>query len=245
VAGAGGASLQGIRVLDLTRILAGPVATRFLAGFGADVLPIDPPGWDEPGVVPEVTLGKRCATLDLHDESHREQFWQLLAEADVLVHAYRPDALGRLGLDAAHRQQIRPGLIDLSLDAYGWSGPWRMRRGFDSLVQMSSGIADAGMRRLGRDRPTPLPVQALDMATGYVLAAAAVRGLARRLSTGKGCEMRTSLARTAALLVSAPPPADADPDGDLMPEAEEADRSEVVEWTAWGSRATTQTARQE
>ncbi len=227
--------LQGVRVLDLTRILAGPVATRFLAGFGADVLRIDPPGWDEPGGVPEVTLGKRCARLDLRDASQLEQLRTLVAEADVLVHGYRPDALARLGLDAAHRRELRPGLVDVCLDAYGWSGPWRERRGFDSLVQMSSGIADAGMRRLGRDRPTPLPVQALDQATGYVLAAAAVRGLTGRLSTGKGCEVRTSLARTAALLVSVPPlrNADAGDGGDLAPETE-ADRSETLESTAWG-----------
>ena len=89
--------LSGIRVLDLTRVLAGPVATRFLAGFGADVLRIDPPGWDEPGVIPEVTLGKRCARLDLRRKRDREVFERLLASADVLVHGYRPDALSRLG----------------------------------------------------------------------------------------------------------------------------------------------------
>ncbi len=141
--------LRGVRVLDLTRVLAGPVATRFLAGFGAEVLRIDPPDWDEPGLVPDVTLGKRCARLDLRLPSDRAQLEALLAAADVLVHGYRPDALARLGLDAQRRQALRPGLVDVSLDAYGWSGPWAGRRGFDSLVQMSSGIADAGMRAAG------------------------------------------------------------------------------------------------
>jgi crotonobetainyl-CoA:carnitine CoA-transferase CaiB-like acyl-CoA transferase len=97
---------------------------------------------------------------------------------------YRLDALARLGLGAEVRRQARPGLIDVSLDAYGWTGPWRGRRGFDSLVQMSAGIADEGMRRFGKDRPTPLPVQALDHATGYLVAAAVVRGLTTRLATG-------------------------------------------------------------
>ena len=222
--------LQGIRVLDLTRVLAGPVATRFLAGLGADVLRIDPPTWDEPGVVPDVALGKRCARLDPHDPDGRTTFLELLQRADVLVHGYRSDALDNLGLDARLRREIRPGLVDASLDAYGWTGPWRTRRGFDSLVQMSVGIADAGMRTLGRDRPTPLPVQALDHATGYLLAAAAVRGLRERLETGRGFEGRTSLARVAELLVSAPVAGVA---GNLG-SAEEADWSNDVEATDFG-----------
>jgi hypothetical protein len=196
--------LRGVRVLDLTRVLAGPVATRFLAGFGADVLRVDPPTWDEPGVVPDVTLGKRCTRLDLHSPGDRDVLCDLLRSADVLVHGYRSDALDNLGFDGGTRRQIRPGLIDVALDAYGWSGPWRHRRGFDSLVQMSAGIADAGMRMLEKDRPTPLPVQALDHGTGYLMAAAVVRGLAQRIVTGQGFEARTSLARTAQLLISGP-----------------------------------------
>jgi crotonobetainyl-CoA:carnitine CoA-transferase CaiB-like acyl-CoA transferase len=196
--------LRGVRVLDLTRVLAGPVATRFLAGFGADVLRIDPPLWDEPGVVPEVTLGKRCARLDLRNSDERAVFVGLLRGADVLVHGYRADALESLGFDAHTRRSIRPGLVDVSLNAYGWGGPWHNRRGFDSLVQMSAGIADAGMRMLGKDRPTPLPVQALDHATGYLMAAAVVRGLTHRISSAQGFEARMSLARTAQLLISGP-----------------------------------------
>ncbi|MGO4332828.1 CoA transferase [Cupriavidus sp. M-11] len=224
--------LRGIRVLDLTRILAGPVATRFLAGFGADVLRIDPPGWEEPGVVPEVVLGKRCARLDLKRHEDLQILERLLGQADVMVHGYRADALARLGLDAQRRRQLNPGLIDVSLDAYGWSGPWQGRRGFDSLVQMSSGIAEAGMRLRGLDRPGPLPVQAIDHATGYLLATAAIRGLSRRLASGAGSEVRASLARTAQLLLdgaglargSAP----------LAPE-QAADLAETVEATAWGA----------
>jgi hypothetical protein len=222
--------LQGVRVLDLTRILAGPIATRFLAGFGAEVLRIDPPGWEEPGIIPEVSLGKRCATLDLREPAQLQHLERLLAQADVLVHGYRPDALARLGLDAERRRAVRPGLVDVSLDAYGWSGPWQARRGYDSLVQMSSGIADAGMRGLGRDRPTSLPVQALDHATGYLLAAAAIRGLTRRLEAGNGSQMRASLARTAALLVGAPAQ---EPIPELAPE-DAHDRSETTEDTPWG-----------
>lgn len=221
--------LRGVRVLDLTRVLAGPVATRFLAGWGADVLRIDPPGWDEPGVVLDVTLGKRCARLDLRQRVDRERFEGLVAEADILVHGYRPGALDRLGLDAERRQILRPGLIDVSLDAYGWTGPWAGRRGFDSLVQMSAGVADLGMRQGGRDRPTPLPVQALDHATGYLLAAIAVRGLTERLKGCCGFEARTSLARVAALLTSV-----AAMPGDRMDDETPADASASIEQTEWG-----------
>lgn len=223
--------LQGLRVLDLTRILAGPVATRFLAGFGADVLRIDPPGWDEPGTVPEVVLGKRCARLDLKSADGRATLQSLLSQADVLIHGYRADALARLGLDADRRRQLNPTLVDVSLDAYGWSGPWRERRGFDSLVQMSTGIADAGMRAKGSDRPVPLPCQALDHATGYLMAAAALRGLTERLTTGAGSTTRASLARSAQLLVTHGGLLEGGPA--LAPESD-ADWSAQVEATSWG-----------
>jgi hypothetical protein len=222
--------LEGIRVLDLTRVLAGPVATRFLAGLGAQVLRIDPPDWDEPAVVPDVTLGKRCARLDLRSATGRNTLLALLDHADVLVHGYRPDALAQLGLDAWRRRGRRPGLVDVSLDAYGWSGPWRLRRGFDSLVQMSAGIAEAGMRIQGRDRPTPLPVQALDHVAGYLLAAMAVHGLTQRLQNRQGFEGRTSLARVAALLTSVP--AAAVPD--TLTPADEGDFSPGIEASDFG-----------
>lgn len=222
--------LAGLRVLDLTRILAGPVATRFLAGFGADVLRIDPPGWDEPTIAPEVTLGKRCARLDLRDPGDRNRLLDLLAGADVIVHGYRPDALDKLGLGAEVRRRVRPGLVDVSLDAYGWTGAWAGRRGFDSLVQMSTGIAEEGMRRGRKEKPTPLPVQALDHATGYIMAAAAVRGLCERWRTGAGSMVRVSLARTAALLTSVPPPDSPEPL--LKPDTGDVD--ERVEKTPWG-----------
>lgn len=196
--------LHGIRVLDLTRILAGPVATRFLAGYGADVLRIDPLDWDEPSVAPDVTLGKRCARLDLRSDSGRACLGDLIREADVFVHGYRSDALARLGFDEAVRRELNPSLIDLALDAYGWTGPWSTRRGFDSLVQMSCGIAHAGMEAAGVSKPTPLPVQALDHAAGHLLASAAVRGVNERLCAGTGSTWRVSLARVACLLMDGP-----------------------------------------
>ena len=215
--------LAGLKVLDLTRVLAGPVASRFLAGLGADVLRIDPPTWNEPGVVPEVTLGKRCARLDLHDSADRAVFASLLQDADILLHGYRADALERLGFGAAERQRLAPGLIDVCLNAYGWGGPWQNRRGFDSLVQMSSGIAAAGQQWSNADKPTPLPVQALDHATGYLMAAAALKLLAH------GGSARLSLARTAKLLIEH----GAGTDQPLRAE-DDRDQGLLVEQTPWG-----------
>ncbi len=222
--------LAGIRVLDLTRVLAGPVASRFLAGYGADVLRIDPAQWDEPGVVPEVTLGKRCAGLDLKNNADRAVFEALLAEADVILHGYRPSALDKLGYGANALRRINPNLIDVALNAYGWSGPWAGRRGFDSLMQMSCGIADYGMKMSGSGKPTPMPVQALDHATGYLLAGAVIQALYKRTNHGEVLSARLSLARTAHLLSGSKrrklhPEMRIEDQDDLAPE---------VEPTGWG-----------
>ena len=192
--------LKGIRVLDLTRVLAGPVCTRFLASFGADVLRIDPPHWEEGGNVLEMTVGKRCASLDLTLADDKATFETLLSDADVIVHGYRRDALEGLGLGDESRHRINPNLIDVALNAYGWTGPWKNRRGFDSLVQMSAGIAEQGKRSFGADKPVPLPYQALDHVTGYLMAAAVVRAIREKANSGRTLSARLSLARHAKLL---------------------------------------------
>jgi hypothetical protein len=196
--------LGGIRVLDLTRVIAGPVCTRFLAGFGADVLRIDPPGFEEvPALLSDTTAGKRRATLDLREERDRATFTRLVSSAHVLVSGYRSDALDRLGLPVAVLRAANPALVLAFLDAYGHTGPWRHRRGFDSLVQMSCGIAARGQEASGAAKPVPLPAQALDHGTGYLLAAAVCRSLTRALRRGEATTARTSLARTARFLVRA------------------------------------------
>lgn len=221
--------LARLKVLDLTRVLAGPTASRFLAGLGADVLRIDSPTWNEPGVVPEMTLGKRCARLNLHDPADRAVFEGLLKDADILLHGYRADALENLGFGAERRRQLASGLIDVGLNAYGWSGPWQNRRGFDSLVQMSSGIAEAGQRWQQAEKPTPLPVQALDHATGYLMAASAIRLLTERLANGRSGSARLSLARTAKLLIEHGPGTT-----QALRVEDEQDQSTSIEQTPWG-----------
>lgn len=225
----GALPFDGVRVLDLTRVIAGPVATKFLAGYGADVLRIDPPGFEEVlSLLPETTLGKRTTALDLTAPADRAIFEELLAGADVLVAGLRADALPGLGYDDQTLTRLNPELTIASLDAYGWDGPWRNRRGFDSLVQMSCGIAADGAAAIGRNRPTPLPVQALDHATGWLLATAITRALTRKLTASSIARLHASLIGTANLLYSLPRPTErpAQPDPEDFP-FEDTD-------TAWG-----------
>ncbi|KIC43637.1 CAIB/BAIF family CoA transferase [Ruegeria sp. ANG-S4] len=222
--------LAGLRVLDLTRVLAGPVSTRTLAGFGAEVLRVDPLQWDEPGVIPDVSLGKTCAYLDLKSEAGFDQLQNMLAQADVFIHGYRPGALDALGLTKTKRDEIAPQRIEVTLDAYGWQGPWATRRGFDSLVQMSAGIAHAGMEWAKADKPTPLPVQALDHATGYLMAAAALSALTEAALGNTVMTAHLSLARTAELLASLAKTSDL---GDITA-ANRDDYSAASEASGWG-----------
>jgi hypothetical protein len=220
----------GVRVLDLTRVIAGPVATRLLAAYGADVLRVDPRGFEEvPAIVPDVTIGKRCTALDFTAPADRERFERLLAGADVLVSGLRPGALASAGYDAAALAELNPRLITASHDAYGWSGPWRGRRGFDSLVQMSCGIAAAGAEAAGTHRPTPLPVQALDHATGYLVAAGVGLALRRLAVDAATSDVRCSLIGTANLLWNLP-----DPDGFSAPKPDWSAADTVPVATAWG-----------
>jgi hypothetical protein len=180
-----------VRVLDLTRVIAGPVAGRVLASYGADVLRV---GADHLALVlaaaVDTGFGKRFTHLDLRTDAGRAALTALVREADVVVQAYRPGAMEALGFGPAACAAIRPGLVYVSICAWGQAGPWRARRGFDSLVQMATGIA-AG------DPPRPLPAQVLDHATGWLAAMAAVDGLRRRHTTGGGWHAQLSLARTA------------------------------------------------
>ncbi|MEU9705412.1 CoA transferase [Streptomyces sp. NPDC047981] len=185
-----------LRVLDLTRVIAGPVATRTLALLGADVLRIDPPADPElPDQHADTDIGKRTAALDLASPSDRRTFDELLDAADVLVTGYRPGALDRFGLH-------RPGLVVARLSAWGDYGPWGERRGFDSLVQVATGIA---VTEGSADAPGALPAQALDHGTGYLLAAAVLRTLTEQDREGGTRLVRLALAQTGHWLTHALP----------------------------------------
>ncbi|XTP09897.1 CoA transferase [Streptomyces albus subsp. chlorinus] len=202
----GPGGLRGLRVLDLTRVLAGPVATRTLALLGADVLRIDAP--ERPEFLDthaDTGLGKRSTLLDLSSRAGQATFEELLASAHVVVTGYRPGALDRFGLAPESLMDRRPGLVVGQLSAWGAGGPWHRRRGFDSLVQAATGIACLeaadGAGGAGRSPdlvPGQLPVQALDHGTGYLLAAGLLRALTeQRTGTAGSRLVRLSLARTA------------------------------------------------
>ncbi|MDX3236972.1 CoA transferase [Streptomyces sp. ME03-5709C] len=189
----------GLRVLDLTRVLAGPVATRTLALLGADVLRIDARRLPESQEAHNDTgMGKRSTTLDLGEAADRGVFERLLDTADVVVTGYRPGALDRFGLAPEALAERRPGLVVAELSAWGRYGPWRERRGFDSLVQAATGIAEL---EGSPDAPGTLPAQALDHGTGYLLAAGVLRSLTEQHRTGGTRLVRLALTQTAHWLI--------------------------------------------
>ena len=192
--------LEGLRVLDLTRILAGPVGTRALAGYGADVLMVNAPHLPNVDAIIDTSRGKRSALADLRSADGRNALFAALREAHVFVQGYRPGSLAQLGLDAQTLARERPGLVQVSLSAYGDTGPWGTKRGFDSLVQTATGFNHAEAEAAGSSEPKALPMQILDMATGMLIAWGAQTALARQRSEGGSWHVKVSLARTAAWL---------------------------------------------
>jgi hypothetical protein len=182
--------LGGVRVLELTHVLAGPVAGRVLAAHGADVLHVGAAHLPRvEALVRDTGQGKASAFVALDTEGGRARLKKLISRADVLVQSFRPGALERIGFGAEELAELRPGLVIADLSAYGWAGPWARRRGFDSLVQMSNGIAWGS-------EPSPLPVQALDHGTGWLAAAAIMTALRRQVTDGGTWRVRVSLAGT-------------------------------------------------
>ncbi len=189
--------LAGIKVLDFTRIIAGPVGTLTLAAHGADVMLVTSPNLPavEPLVI-DIGRGKLSAHLDLHNAQDRATFEALLREADVVVQGYRPGGLAALGFGPDDAARLRPGIVYLSLSAYSHMGPWAGRRGVDSLVQTASGFKDAEAKAAGIAGPKPLPAQILDHASGYLIAYGAMTALMRQRREGGSWHVRVSLAQT-------------------------------------------------
>jgi crotonobetainyl-CoA:carnitine CoA-transferase CaiB-like acyl-CoA transferase len=189
--------LSDVRVLDLTRVIAGPVCGRTLAAHGADVLRVGAPHLPLlPHVWLELARGKRSCHLDLREHTDRVMLEALVKDSDIFSQAYRPDALAQFGFGPDELASLRPGIVFVTLCAYGHQGPWADRRGFDSLVQTVSGIGDAGAKAAGIRGTKPLPCQALDHATGYLAAFGAMVALMRRAEEGGSYQVRVSLAQT-------------------------------------------------
>lgn len=189
--------LEGLRVLDLTRILAGPASGRTLAAYGADVLLVNAPHLPNIEAIIDTSRGKLSAMADLRSDEGRAALLAVLHDAHVFTQGYRPGALAALGFSPAEVARARPGIVMVSLSAYGESGPWAGRRGFDSLVQTATGINHAEAQAAGSSQPKPLPMQILDMATGFLMAFGAQAALLRQQREGGSWQVRVSLARTA------------------------------------------------
>lgn len=189
--------LTGIRVLDLTRILAGPVAGRTLAAYGADVMLINSPNLPNVEVIAETSRGKLSAQIDLCLPEGRKCLAHLCSQAHVFMQGYRPGGLAALGFSAEALAHLRPGIVCVSLSAYGHEGPWAQRRGFDSLVQTATGFNHAEAQAAGSDTPKALPMQILDHASGYLMALGAQAALVRQQQEGGSWHVRVSLAQTA------------------------------------------------
>jgi crotonobetainyl-CoA:carnitine CoA-transferase CaiB-like acyl-CoA transferase len=189
--------LSGIRVLDLTRIIAGPVAGRTLAAHGANVLRITSPNLPSiPSLVIDNGRGKRSAFLDLKTTKDKASLQTLTKDADVFIQGYRPSAIAGLGFSPEKVAALRPGIVYGSLSAYGTTGPWAERRGFDLLVQTVSGINHSEAQAKGSSQPIALPNQTLDHATGYLLAFGVMAALLRRSIEGGSWHVQVSLAQT-------------------------------------------------
>lgn len=193
---AGERPLKRLRVLDLTRILAGPVCGRALAAYGADVLLVNSPNLPNIEAIADTSRGKFSCHIDLRTPAGQANFKALAAQAHVFVQGYRPGALASLGLGAAELAQMRPGIVCVSLSAYGDQGPWAQRRGFDSLVQTATGFNHAEMQASGGTAPQPMPMQILDCATGHLMAFAAAAALLKQQQEGGSWHVRLSLAQT-------------------------------------------------
>jgi crotonobetainyl-CoA:carnitine CoA-transferase CaiB-like acyl-CoA transferase len=194
---AGNQPLAGVRVLDLSRVIAGPVAGRALAAHGADVMLVSGPDLPAiPWLVVDTGRGKFACSLDLKSEEGRAGLRDLLTEADIFSQGYRPHAIGALGFSPEEAAQLSPGIVYVSLSAYGHIGPWAGRRGFDSLVQTTTGFNHAEGQAAGVDGPKELPAQMLDHATGYLMAFGAMMGRARQSREGGSWHVRVSLAQT-------------------------------------------------
>jgi len=191
--------LAGVRVLDLTRVLAGPTCAKSLAEHGADVLKITAAHLPDSGMADlDTGIGKLSARLDLRNATETDALRGLARESDVFVESYRPGALAARGFSPEALARLRPGIVCASLSAWGPTGPWRERRGFDSIVQAVSGIAQASGDSA---KPRLLPVSAIDYVTGYLMAFGVCVALGRRAREGGSWLVRIALARVGKWIV--------------------------------------------
>src|SRR5215813_877584 len=227
---AGDRPLSGIRVLDLTRVLAGPTCARTLAEHGADVLKITAAHLPNLGYQEwDTGHGKLSAQLDLRQSDSVEILRGLARRADVFSQGYRPGTLAGRGLSPEELAALRPGLVYVSLSAFGHAGPWASRRGFDTVVQTVSGITTRQAECFPGKTAAPrfYPVSAIDYCTGYLMTFGAMVALLRRAREGGSWMVRISLAQVGKWLVDLGEV----PDGSLGDIPAEFTASELERWS--------------
>jgi len=190
---AGPRPLSGIRALDLTRVLAGPTAGRTLAEHGAEVMRVSREGLPDSGLFDlDTGFGKMSSYVDLRETAGVATLRTLIKQADIFSQAYRPGSLAARGFSPEDLAALRPGIVYVTLTAWGHTGPWQNRRGYDTVVQSANGMAYTGETT----RPAFMPVSAQDYIAGYLMAYGAMVALARRAREGGSWMVRISLAGT-------------------------------------------------
>jgi crotonobetainyl-CoA:carnitine CoA-transferase CaiB-like acyl-CoA transferase len=196
--------LSGIRVVDITRVLAGPTCARTLAEHGADVMKVSAAHLPNLGYQElDTGLGKLSTYLDLREPANVDTLRGLIRDADVFSQGYRPGTLGSRGLSPEELAALRPGIVYVSLCAFSHAGPWASRRGFDTVIQAVSGIAARQAEIVPAKSPGPqfYPCSAIDYCTGYLMATGAMIALKRRAEEGGSWLVRISLAQVGKWIV--------------------------------------------
>jgi hypothetical protein len=188
--------LTGLKVLELTRILAGPIAGRALAAHGADVMLVNAPHLPNIAAIADTSRGKLSAHIDLATETGRATLAALVREVHIFMQGYRPGGIASKGFSPTDLARLAPGIVTVSLSAYGHTGPRAGWRGFDSLVQTATGFNHAEAEALGSATPKTLPMQILDYASGYLMAFGALAALLRQSREGGSWHVRVALAGT-------------------------------------------------
>ncbi len=189
--------LEGVKVLELTKVLAGPLIGRTLAEHGANVLWLNDPHLDViDGLIMDMAKGKYPAHLNLNDKKDKKTFTDLAKSADVFIQGYRPGSIAEKGFSPYDMAEIRPGIVCVEISAFSHEGPWSTRRGFDSIVQTVSGIGREGGLAKNQDGMSHLPCQALDHGTGYLGAFGAMVGILKQRREGGSWRVRLSLSQT-------------------------------------------------
>ena len=198
---AGDRPLSGIKALDLTRILAGPITGRTLAEHGADVLMVSAPHLPQVwSYVADTSHGKRSCYLDLRNENEKQTLLDLVKTTDVFSQGYRPDKINQMGLGPEALADIRPGLVYISINCYGADGPFSHRGGWEQIAQIMTGIAAEGVQSSPGYKPKTLPAAANDYITGYLGAYGTLLALARRAREGGSYHVRVSLCQTGMMI---------------------------------------------